>query len=128
MIDRESRIVFGSLLLFVLAHAGSSIVDRQFGIALTGRPLLSFLLFAGVAVALPQLYLAVTDGGLSPRSRLRFVAVATATFAVAFAADADGLRNLLIATIGTASLLGLLCYEVLADYRAASDGPVIGLS
>lgn len=127
MIDRESRIIFGSFLVFVLVHAGSIVVDHQFGIGLQDLPFLSFL-FASVAVALPQLYLADTDDGSHPRSRLRFAAVATAAFAVAFTADADGARYLLIATIGTGSLLGLVCYEALSGYRAANDETVTRIS
>jgi hypothetical protein len=122
MIDREGRVVFGSVLAFVLARAGTTVVDRQFGTALGDAPLVSFLLCAGVAVALPQLYLASTGAEARPRSRLRFVAAATATFAVAFAAHADGTRYLAIGTVGTASLLAALGYEALAGYRAASTG------
>lgn len=130
MIDREGRVIFGSLLVFVLALGGSIVVERQFGIALRDRPLLSFLLFAGVAVALPQLYLAATGDGDRSRSRLRFAAVGTAVFAVAFATDADGVQYLLIAGIGTGSLLGLLGYEALSGYHTMSeggDGPVLRL-
>lgn len=130
MIDREGRVIFGSLLVFVLALGGSAIVERQLGIALLEQPLLSFLLFAGVAVALPQLYLAVTADETRLRSRLRFAAVGTAVFAVAFAADADGVRYLVIAGIGAGSLLGLLGYEALSGYRATSesgDGTVLQL-
>ncbi|MFC6766546.1 hypothetical protein [Natrinema soli] len=121
MIDREGRVVFGSLFVFVVAVAGSIVVERQTGVALQDRPLLAFLVFAGIAVALPQLYLAVTETGPHSRSRLRFAAVATAVFAVAFADDASGARYLLIAAIGTGSILGLLCYETLEGYRAVSD-------
>ncbi|WP_222920089.1 hypothetical protein [Natrinema sp. SYSU A 869] len=129
MIDREGRVIFGSLLLVVLALAGSIVVDRQFGVAIRDRPLLAFLLFAGVAVALPQLYLAVTDDDEDrSRSRLRFAAVAMATFAIAFAADADGGRHLLIALIGISSIVALVCYEVLTDYRTTSDESVTRVS
>ncbi|QCS43807.1 hypothetical protein [Natrinema versiforme] len=133
MLDREDRIIFGSLLLLVLALSGSLVVDRQFGLGIQDWPLLSYLLFAGVAVALPQLYLAVTDGersrnGDRSRSRLRFAAVATAAFAIAFAADAEGLAHLVIGLIGSGSLVALVCYEVLTDYRAESDESVTRVS
>ncbi|WP_226481027.1 hypothetical protein [Natrinema amylolyticum] len=129
MIDREGRVIFGSLLLVVLALAGSLVADRQFGVAIRDRPLLAFLLFAGVAVALPQLYLAVTDDDADrSRSRIRVAAVATATFAIAFAADADGGRHLLIALIGTGSIVALVCYEILLEYRTASDESVTTVS
>ncbi|ELY71492.1 hypothetical protein [Natrinema versiforme] len=133
MLDREDRIVFGSLLALVLAIAGSLVVDRQFGLGIQDWPLLSYLLFAGVAVALPQLYLAITDdetarSGDRSRSRLRFAAVATAAFALAFAADAEGLAHLVIGVIGSGSLVALVCYEVLTDYQSASDESVTRVS
>ncbi|QLK24975.1 hypothetical protein HYG81_12755 [Natrinema zhouii] len=121
MIDREGRVIFGSLLAFVVIVSGSMVVERQTGVALRDRPLLAFVLFAGIAVALPQLYLALAEPGPRSRSRLRFAAVTTAVFAVAFADDASGTRYLLIAAIGTGSILGLLCYEALEGYRAVSD-------
>lgn len=121
MIDREGRIVFGSLLLLVLILAVSIIAERQFGFVLHDRPLLSFLLFAGVAVAAPQLYLAATDDEVSRRSRLQFAAVATAVFATVFAGNADGLTYLVIATIGACSVLGIVTYELFLGYRASSE-------
>ncbi|MFA9415825.1 hypothetical protein [Natrinema sp. HArc-T2] len=121
MIDREGRVVFGSFLAFVLLVACSVVVERQTGIALGGGPLVAFLLAGGVAVAFPQLYLAYTGAGTHSRTRLRFVAVTTAAFAVALADDAAGARYLLLAAIGTGALLSLLCYEALSGYRAVSD-------
>ncbi|ELY47662.1 hypothetical protein [Natronorubrum sulfidifaciens] len=121
MIDRNSRIVFGSLLLFVLALAGSIIVELQYGIVLREYPILSFLLFAGVAIAAPQLYLAATDDDVPPRTRVQFAAVATAVLALAFAGTADGGRSLLITTIGACAVFGLVCYELLIEYRASSE-------
>lgn len=128
MIDREGRIVFGSLLSLVLALAGSIVVDQQFGIAVRERPVLSFLLVAGIAVALPHLYLAVTDDEDRFRSRLRFAAVTTAAFALAFTAEAEGVGYLLIATIGTGSIVALVCYEILAEYGAENDDSVTRIS
>ncbi|MFA9503285.1 hypothetical protein ACERIM_10935 [Natrinema sp. H-ect1] len=119
MIDREGRVLFGSLLVFVLAVAVSVVLEGQFGVSLRDGPVVAVLLFAGVAVAIPQLYLAATDATIRPRSRLRFAALATAVFAVAFAAEAEGLRELVIATIGTGALLALVCYEGVTGYRAA---------
>jgi len=121
MIDREGRIVFGSLLAFVIAVAGSVVLERQTGITLREWPLAVFFLVVGVAIVFPQLYLAWTEAGARSRTRLRFAAVTTAVFAVAFADDAAGARYLLLATIGTGALLGLLCYEALSGYRAVSD-------
>jgi hypothetical protein len=128
MIDREGRILFGSLLLLVLALAGSIVVDRQFGMAVRDRPGLSFLLFAGIAVALPHLYLAVTDDEDRRRSRLRFAAITTAAFALAFTGEAEGGAYLLIAATGTGSIAALVCYEVLVEHGAGTDDSVTGLS
>ncbi|WP_226005285.1 hypothetical protein [Natrinema salinisoli] len=128
MIDREGRILFGSLLLLVLALAGSIVVDRQFGVAVRDRPLLSFLLVAGIAVALPHLYLAATDDGDRFRSRLRFAAITTAAFALAFTAEAEGIGYLLIAGIGTGSIVALVCYEIFAEYGAGTDDSVTRVS
>ncbi|SER53765.1 hypothetical protein [Natrinema salaciae] len=133
MFDREGRVISGSFLVIVLALAGSAVAENQLGIGLHDRPFPSFLLFAGVAVVVPQLYLAFTgdrDGGSDgdrSRTRLRFTAIATAVFAAAFAAEADGLAHLAIGTLGAGSLLGLLCYEALETYQTASEGRVIQL-
>ncbi|MXV61742.1 hypothetical protein GS429_06615 [Natronorubrum sp. JWXQ-INN-674] len=124
MIDRESRIVFGSLLLFVLIVTGSAIAEFQFGFALQDRPLLSLLLFGGVAVAAPQLYLAATDDEVPPRTRIQFAAVTIAVFATLFAGNAEGISYLLIAAIGSLAVLGLVCYELLIGYRASSEESV----
>ena len=118
MIDREGRVILGAFLAFVIAVATSIVIERQTGFTLHGRPLFAFLLFTGPAVVLPQLYLARTDVEPGPRSRVRFAAIATAAFAVAFADEATGSYYLLLAVIGTGSLLGLICYEALVEYRA----------
>ncbi|WP_436347208.1 hypothetical protein [Natronorubrum sp. FCH18a] len=121
MIDRDGRIVFGSLLVFVVILTGSNIADHQFGVSLHDHPLLSFLVFAGIAVVVPQLYLAATDDEPWPRERIQFVAVATAVFATLFAADATGIRYLVLASIGAVSLFALVCYEVLRWHRMTID-------
>ncbi|MDS0473595.1 hypothetical protein [Natrinema sp. 1APR25-10V2] len=119
MLDREGRVVFGSFLLFVLARAGSIVLERQLGLALRDRPIPSLFLFAGVAVALPQLYLAFADEEPTSRSRLRVATIATAAFAAVFAPETDGVRSLLIGAVGVGSILGLLCYEALSGYHAS---------
>lgn len=121
MIDREGRVIVGSFLVFVVVSAGSVVLERQTGIALREWPLVAFLLVVGVAIALPQLYLAWTETSATSRTRLRFAAVTTAAFAVVFADDAAGARHLLLAAIGTGALLGLFCYEAFVEYRPVSD-------
>lgn len=121
MIDRDGRIVFGSLLAFVLILSASLVVEFQFGIELREFPFLSFLVFAGVAVAAPQLYLAATDDAVPARIRIQFATVATAVFATVFAGNATGIRYLLIATIGGCAVVGLVGYELLTGYRDSSE-------
>ena len=121
MIDRDGRIVFGSLLFLVLALSASIVVENQFGVALRDYPVISFLLFAAVLAA-PQLYLATTDDAVSTRSRVQFAALATAVFATAFADGTEGARYLLIALAGAGAVVGLLCYEALCWHRDSSEG------
>ncbi|MDQ2052551.1 hypothetical protein RBH26_19000 [Natronolimnohabitans sp. A-GB9] len=121
MLDRTGRVVFGSLLALALVLTGSVVVEEQFGVGLQAYPFLSFLVFAGIAIAVPQLYLAATDEG-STRSRVQFATVGTAVFAVAFAGDVDGIQYLLIATAGAVAVIGLVCYELLRWHRITSDG------
>ena len=121
MIDREGRVVFGSLLAFVIAVSVSVVLERQAGITLREWPLAVFVLVVGVAIVFPQLYLAWTETGARSRTRLRFAAVTTTVLAVAFARGTAGERYLLLATIGTGALFALLCYEALSGYRTASD-------
>ena len=122
MIDRDGRIVFGSLLLLVLVLTGSIVADNQFGVALGDYPVLAFLVFAGVALAAPQLYLAATDDEVPTRTRVQFAAVGTAVFALAFVDDATGVRYLVIATIGACSVVALVGYEALRWHRRTSEG------
>ena len=125
MIDREGRVVFGSLLAFVLAVSVSVVLERQAGMTVRESPLVVFVLVVGVAIGFPQLYLAWTgtgtERGTRSRTRLRFVAVTTAVFAVAFAHETAGTRYVLLAVVGIGALVALLCYEALSGYRAASD-------
>ncbi|WP_440770083.1 hypothetical protein [Natronorubrum sp. DTA28] len=121
MIDREGRIVFGSLLVFVVALTGSNIAEHQFGASLHDHPVLSFLVFGGIAVVGPQLYLAATEEEPWSRERIQFVTVATAVFATLFAADASGIWYLVLAFIGACSLFALVCYEVLRWHRMTVD-------
>lgn len=125
MIDRSGRIVFGSLLALVLILASSVVLEQQFGAGLQDYPLLAFLVFAGVALAGPQLYLAATDEDGPTRSRVQFAAIAVAVFATVFAGNAEGVRYLLIATIGACSVFGLVCYELLSWYQPPGEETAI---
>ncbi|ELZ15156.1 hypothetical protein C477_18250 [Haloterrigena salina JCM 13891] len=126
MIDRDGRIVFGSLLALILVLTVSIVVEEQFGVGLREYPVLSFLVFAGLALAVPQLYLAATDDETADddptRSRVQFAAVATAVFALAFADDASGISYLVIAGIGSGAVIALVCYEALRWHHGSSEG------
>ncbi|APX97151.1 hypothetical protein [Natronorubrum daqingense] len=121
MLDRDGRVVFGSLLAFVVILGGSTLIEGQFGVSLFDQPLLAFVVFAGVAIAAPQLYLAVVDDDPWARERVQFATVTTAVLAIAFGADAEGGYYLIISTIGACSLLGLVAYEVYRWHRLTVD-------
>ncbi|SEH16657.1 hypothetical protein SAMN04487967_2767 [Natronorubrum sediminis] len=121
MLDRDGRVVFGSLLAFVVILGTSTLIDGQFGVSLFDQPLLAFVVFAGVAIAIPQLYLAVVDDDPWSRERVQFATVTTAVLAIAFGADAEGGYYLVISTIGACSLLGLVAYEVYRWHRLTVD-------
>ena len=127
MIDRDGRIVFGSLLVFVFVLTGSAVAERQLGVALREYPVLAFVVFAGVAIVAPQLYLAATDDEVPPRARVQFAAVATAVLATVFADETTGIRYLLIAGAGAASVCGLVWYELATWYRSSSEGTAPGV-
>lgn len=125
MIDRDGRIVFGAFLLFVLVLAGSVLVELQYGVALRDDPVASFVVFAGIAVAAPQLYLAAADDQVPARIRIQFAGVATAVFAIVFAGNATGVRYLVIAGAGAVAIFGLVSYELLTWYRDSDDGGAV---
>ncbi|APW96559.1 hypothetical protein CHINAEXTREME_01695 [Halobiforma lacisalsi AJ5] len=140
MVSRENRVIVGSFVLLVAAIALLTTIDRYLGVSLDQHPLPAFLVVVGVAVVLPQLYLAVTtpDDGeeVSPRARVRFAAVAIAAFAVMFAGgtitgladltggaleDPETLQHLAILSVGALALVALVGYEFLDGYRSGSD-------
>lgn len=120
MLSRENRVILGSFCLALIVIAGVTVAERWFGVTYGDYPLVAFLLFAGVTVALPQLYLARTDTTVSPRSRVRFAVIVTMVFAAGFAGTADGLQAMVIVGIGGAAFLGLVAHEFYAGYRDAT--------
>ncbi|WP_137291351.1 hypothetical protein [Natronorubrum halophilum] len=121
MLSHENRVILGSIILLVLAVLGAVVVDTYLGISLGANPVLSFLVFAGIVVVAPQLYLATTDEDVSPRSRVRFAVIATGVFAAMFAGNAEGLESRIILTIAGGAFVGLVCYEFFAGYRSSSN-------
>ncbi|EMA42326.1 hypothetical protein [Halobiforma nitratireducens] len=138
MVSRENRVIAASFVLLVIAIGVLTAIDSALEVSLGEHPLPAFLVVVGIAVVLPQLYLAATtpDDGeeISPRARVRFAAVAIAAFAVLFASDvlltgvgaapledAETLQNLVILGIGGLAVLGLIASEFLAGYRSDSS-------
>ncbi|MFP8952089.1 hypothetical protein ACLI4Z_03815 [Natrialbaceae archaeon A-arb3/5] len=139
MLSRENAVILGSLaLLFAVALFVLPVLESVVGLSINDQPLAAFVVFAGLAVVLPQLYLARTDDEASPQTRIRLAAVATAAFAVMFAepaeleagisssmlADPVALQHALLVVIAVGAFVVLLCYEFVAGYRSqnATDG------
>ncbi|MXV61741.1 hypothetical protein GS429_06610 [Natronorubrum sp. JWXQ-INN-674] len=119
----ENRVILGSFLLFAAVIVGVIAAERVFDVRFGDYPLLAFLAFAGLTVALPQLYLAKTDTDVDPRSRVRFAVIVTMVFAAMFAESATTLQDRLILIVGGGAFLALVGYEFFAGYRASSrDG------
>jgi len=127
MVSRENRVIGASLaLLFVVVLFVLPVAEDALGLALSDQPLAAFVLFAGLAVLGPQLYLARTDEDVSPRTRIRFAAVATAIIGLTFAepgaidwsdraallADLETLQHAVLVVVAVGSLVGLVCYTV----------------
>ncbi|WP_265110065.1 hypothetical protein [Halosolutus halophilus] len=119
MVSRENRVILGSFLLFVAVVAGIAFADRRLGVSIGDAPLVGYLLLAGVAIVLPQLYLARTDDDVSPRYRIWFATVAAVGLAFSIVSDATGLQRASIYAIAGTVFLGAVCYEVVTGYRAA---------
>ncbi|NGM68251.1 hypothetical protein G6M89_04375 [Natronolimnobius sp. AArcel1] len=137
MSARENLVILSSLaLLVVLVLVGLPLLEDMTGFSINAYPLPGFLLVTGLAIVLPQLYLASTDTAVSPRSRVRFAVIATGIFALGFAGgtypeaaleapleNLESLQGLVILVIGAGAFLGLVCYEFLAGFRSEStDG------
>lgn len=119
MVSRENRVILGSFLLFVAVAAGIVVAELQWGVSVGDSPLLAYLLVAGVAIVLPQLYLAATDDDVAPRHRLWFAVVAAVAFAFVTVPEAAGLQRASIYAIAGTVFLGAVCYEVVTGYRAS---------
>ncbi|ELY42717.1 hypothetical protein [Natronorubrum tibetense] len=123
MVSRENRVILGSFLLLVVAAAAITATEQWLDLRYGDNPFLAFLLFAGLAVAVPQLYLARTDTDVDPRSRVRFAVIATMVFAAMFAESTDELQSQLILAIAGGAFLVLVAAEFVLGYRgSATDG------
>ncbi|WP_436347207.1 hypothetical protein [Natronorubrum sp. FCH18a] len=124
MVSRENRVILGSFLLLAAAVAGILVAEQWLAVRYGDNPLLAFLLFAGLAVAVPQLYLATTDADVDPRSRVRFAVIATMVFATMFAESTDQFQSRVILAIAGGAFLVLVAAEFVMGYRGSTtDGP-----
>jgi len=138
MVSRENRAIAGSFVLLAVAIVVLTAIDTYLDVSMGHHPLPAFLVVVGLAVVVPQLYLAVTDPDeddeVSPRARVRFAAIATAAFSLLFASDVlvtgieaspledlETLQNLSILAIGGGSLLGLIAYELAVGHRSGGS-------
>ena len=127
MVSRENRVILGSVLLLAVAVAAIIAAEQWLDLRYGDNPLLVFLLFAGLAVVVPQLYLARTDAEVDPRSRVRFAVIATMVFAVMFAESTADRQSQLILTIAGGAFLVLVAAEFVLGYRgSATDGARVG--
>ncbi|RQG91125.1 hypothetical protein EA462_03775 [Natrarchaeobius halalkaliphilus] len=133
MVSRENLVIVSSFVLLVLALAGIGIVDGATTVALGEYPLVMYLLFAGLTIVGPQLYLAATDDDVPPRTRVRFATIVWGLFALVMAdvsraeavlgsgilgADLETLQHLAILAIGGGAFVALVCHEFVAGYRS----------
>ncbi|SDK04781.1 hypothetical protein [Natronorubrum texcoconense] len=122
MVSRENRVILGSFLLLVVAVAAIAAAEQWLDLRYGDNSLLAFLLFAGIAVAVPQLYLARTDTDVDPRSRVRFAVIATMVFAAMFAESTADFQSQLILAIAGGSFLVLVAAEFVLGYRGSAAG------
>lgn len=66
MLSRENRVILGSFLLFAVSIAGIAVADQRLDVRFADYPLVAFLVFAGLTIVGPQLYLARTDTNVDP--------------------------------------------------------------
>ncbi|RQG98859.1 hypothetical protein EA472_16200 [Natrarchaeobius oligotrophus] len=136
MVSREDRVIAGSVVLLLAVATGLVVLNAATGVMPTEQPLVAYLLVTGLAIVGPQLYLAATDDDVSPRTRVRFAAIALGAFALLFAdvsaverglatgsiVEREALQHLAIAAIGGGGFVALVCYEFVAGYRSHADG------
>ncbi|WP_306056057.1 hypothetical protein [Natronococcus wangiae] len=118
MISRENAAILGSFALLVLVLAGFSALQRL-GVPVGDYPLVGFLVAVGVAIVLPQLYLARTDDEVAPRTRLWLAAILSGLFAIAFVTEPNGFKDALVLGVAGGALLVVCWYEARAAYRDA---------
>src|SRR6056297_2535991 len=77
MVSHENRVIAGAMLFTAAILATLFAAESWLGFRLSEAPLVGFLLFTGVSIWLPQLYLARTDTTVDPHLRLRVAVLLT---------------------------------------------------
>jgi hypothetical protein len=112
MVSRENRVLLASTALVALGLAVGAAAD------LGTSALYGLLLFVGVGVVAPQLYLAATDDEFEPRTRIRTAALLGLLFVWgSYGTATDPTDRQVVGAVGAVLLVGLVGYEVVAGYR-----------
>lgn len=120
--SRENRVIAGAFVLFLVAVVGVSYADSMLALPVSG-PLVIYVLFAGIGIVAPQLYLAARDDDdVSARGRVRFAVLAALVLAIVFGGT-DGWEERLVLGTGVVAYVTYVCYQLVAGYRAGG-GPV----
>ncbi len=119
MLSSENRAILGSALVL----SALFFLELWAGFGILEQPLLAFVLFPGLAIVFPQLYLALTDGNdITPRTRVRFAAIVALIFALPYAGRGSW-QELLVFALGTGAFLTLLSVEFYAGYQSTQSSP-----
>ncbi|WP_290814265.1 hypothetical protein [Halovivax sp.] len=116
MSSREDRVIVATIALFVLSLLILSYAEYAFAVDID-RPIVAYLLFAGVAVVGPQLYLAATSDDVPSRTRVRFAVLASLVLAIVFGGTSTWEERLVVA-IGVGGYVAYVGYEAVAGYRS----------
>ncbi len=114
MVSRENRVLLaatGAVLLALVVVAATGVGGESAALAA--------LLFAGLGVLAPQLYLAATDDEVPARTRVRVGVGVTLFLLWGQLATADAAAKPILAAASVVLVLGLLGYEFRAGYRSA---------
>ena len=117
MISHENRVIAGAMLLTAAILATLFAAESWLGFRLSEAPLVGFLLFTGVSIWLPQLYLARTDTTVDPHLRLQVAVLLTMLFAGVSIQERGNPQHKVVLLIAGSSFLALLGYELYSGYR-----------
>jgi hypothetical protein len=114
MLSGETRVfLVSTVLTFVLLFAAAIA-----GVG-DGNGVLVVLVFGGIGILAPQLYLARTDSGVPARTRIRIAALLTLLFTFGIYGSTPDAREQGVGILAAALVVGLIVYEARAGYREA---------